>query len=88
MNIQGATKSDVKFLKGVAPVLSPDDNLWIYDTYTYENGGMQWQYGYRVQFEKGKVWLVSGEYTPRPRANTRTLHAAALLAGSINSISC
>jgi hypothetical protein len=38
-----------------------------------------------VSFKEASSCLgIIGEYTPRPRANTRTLHAAALLAGWLN----
>jgi hypothetical protein len=56
----GATKADVKFLKGEPT--EKDGDIWSY--ITYDSSGSQWENMYRLQFNNGKVYLIY--YTASP----------------------
>src|SRR5262249_54979798 len=59
----GATKGDVKFLKGTPNDLSEGEDSWAY--ITYDSTGSLWEYVYRVQFRNGRVWIVSYDANSR-----------------------
>jgi hypothetical protein len=56
----GATEADVRFLKG-EPTKKYGDT-WSY--VTYDSGGSQWQYMYRMQFKNAKFYLTYYAATP------------------------
>jgi hypothetical protein len=54
----GATKSDVKFLKGAPKVLPNDKDQDTWEYLTEDTALKQWEYVYRVGFKNDKVWLI------------------------------
>lgn len=62
----GATKSDVKFLKGVPTQAYDNDQKWAY--IFKDSSGQNDQYVYLVQFKGDRVWVVG--YISHPTAGS------------------
>lgn len=60
----GATKGDVKFLKGAPNVVPKEKDQDTWEYLTEDKTLKQWDHVYRIGFQDGKVWLI--EYFGSP----------------------